>query len=318
MKEVFRINDGWKFMREDLRKDKEHIEDYFDMFSQNVKTGVSDDERGNSFFDESWEDVSLPNDWCTMYDAEAINKDSGHGYKARGAAWYRRHFTLTKIEGKRVFLKFDAIAITSAIWVNGIQVAKSSSGYVTIFTEITDFIEQGKQICVSVRTKNIIKEGWWYEGGGIIGEAYLIISEESRFKDDGIFISGQKQSDTWKISIKAESEINDEGLIISAECAELGIKTEKSAQEITKFEFDAMPQVWDTENPKLYDFCVKLIKNDETVDEEWIRTGFRTVEFDSEKGCLLNGRHIKLNSVCIHHDFAGVGVAMTDIFSVTE
>lgn len=312
MKEVFKINDGWKFMREDLRKDKEHIEDYFDMFSQSAKTGVHDDERGNAFFDESWKSVSLPNDWCTMYDADAMSKDAGQGYKAQGVAWYRRHFTLNDIEGKRVFLKFDAIAITSAIWVNGIQVAKSNSGYIPIFTEITDFIEQGKQICVSVRTENTVKEGWWYEGGGIVGDAYLIISEESRFKEDGIFINGEKQSDKWKINIKAESEINDDGLIISAECAELGIKAEKSAQEITGFEFDAIPQVWDIENPKLYDFCVKLIKNDETIDEEWIKTGFRTVEFDSEKGCFLNGRHIKLNGVCIHHDFAGVGVVLTD------
>lgn len=78
-----------------------------------------------------------------------------------------------------MFLKFDAIEIKSKIYVSGILAAHGEYGYTPVFTEITDFIEPGKQIVIAVVADNRVKEGWWYEGGGIYGNVYLISAEAS-------------------------------------------------------------------------------------------------------------------------------------------
>lgn len=316
MKEIYEIQEGWKF-RIERKKTETAIDDYFDMYRQDSKTGVSADERGSAFFDNDWQTVALPHDWCSFEAADSGDRDSGQGYKPQGVVWYRKHITLTDaFDNKRVFLKFDAIAIQSVIWFNGIKVAESSSGYVPVTVEVTDFLEIGKQNCISVRVDNTVKEGWWYEGGGLCGKAYLIATEKSRFRDDGIYVFGDKQPNgRWKVTVRAEVEPDsaDGSLFLEAGCEELGISGGKPAGEYNELTFETnIGQVWDIESPKRYSFRVRLRKDGKVIEEAVIRTGFRTVEFDPERGCFLNGRHIKLKGVCIHHDFAGVGIALTD------
>lgn len=38
--------------------------------------------------------------------------------------------------------------------------------------------------------------------------------------------------------------------------------------------------------------------------------GFRTIEIDSDKGFLLNGRHVKIKGSCEHHGFGCLGAAV--------
>ncbi len=38
--------------------------------------------------------------------------------------------------------------------------------------------------------------------------------------------------------------------------------------------------------------------------------GFRTLAFDPDKGFLINGVHMKLNGVCMHHDLGPLGAAV--------
>jgi len=48
------------------------------------------------------------------------------------------------------------------------------------------------------------------------------------------------------------------------------------------------------------------------VDVYETRFGIRTLAFDSNRGFLLNGEHIKLNGVCNHHDLGALGTAIND------
>ena len=38
--------------------------------------------------------------------------------------------------------------------------------------------------------------------------------------------------------------------------------------------------------------------------------GIRSIEFDADKGFLLNGERVKLNGVCLHDDGGAVGAAV--------
>src|SRR5262249_60799362 len=48
------------------------------------------------------------------------------------------------------------------------------------------------------------------------------------------------------------------------------------------------------------------------VDEYETPFGIREVVFDADRGFLLNGRHVKLNGVCLHHDGGAVGAAVPE------
>ncbi|MCD8398093.1 MAG: DUF4982 domain-containing protein [Lachnospiraceae bacterium] len=69
------------------------------------------------------------------------------------------------------------------------------------------------------------------------------------------------------------------------------------------------PVRWDIENPYLYRLRVELTRCGETIQSEEQMVGFRTTEFLPEKGFLLNGRKVKLNGVCDHHDLGCLGSA---------
>lgn len=69
------------------------------------------------------------------------------------------------------------------------------------------------------------------------------------------------------------------------------------------------PRCWDVEHPHLYILKTELWKDGEIIQEEYSQIGFRSIAFDPEQGFLLNGRRVKLNGVCEHHDLGALGAA---------
>lgn len=69
------------------------------------------------------------------------------------------------------------------------------------------------------------------------------------------------------------------------------------------------PRCWDVEHPHLYILKTELWKDREIIQEEYSQIGFRSIAFDPEQGFLLNGRRVKLNGVCEHHDLGALGAA---------
>lgn len=70
------------------------------------------------------------------------------------------------------------------------------------------------------------------------------------------------------------------------------------------------PKLWDIENPGLYECRVQLWQNDELLDESTVEFGFRRMEFTTDHGFFLNGRHVKLHGACQHHDLGALGSAV--------
>ncbi|MCR5094727.1 MAG: DUF4982 domain-containing protein, partial [Lachnospiraceae bacterium] len=66
---------------------------------------------------------------------------------------------------------------------------------------------------------------------------------------------------------------------------------------------------WDIDSPVLYTLKTSLQTDDAEPDTEETRVGFRTVTMDPQGGFFLNGRHLKLNGVCEHHDLGALGAA---------
>lgn len=74
------------------------------------------------------------------------------------------------------------------------------------------------------------------------------------------------------------------------------------------------PLLWDVEDPQCYELLVELCERSDGGQEiirDWdrITIGFRTITFDPENGCYLNGRSLKIHGVCEHHDLGCLGAA---------
>ncbi len=69
------------------------------------------------------------------------------------------------------------------------------------------------------------------------------------------------------------------------------------------------PRIWDIDNPAVYTARVSLCHHGEVLDVEETIFGCRTCVFSPEQGFLLNGRKVKLNGVCEHHDLGALGAA---------
>ncbi len=60
------------------------------------------------------------------------------------ALWYRRVIEVTKAEGKRYLLNFEAVDYESSVWVNGNEVGNHTGGNLPFSLDITDAVQNGE------------------------------------------------------------------------------------------------------------------------------------------------------------------------------
>ncbi len=70
------------------------------------------------------------------------------------------------------------------------------------------------------------------------------------------------------------------------------------------------PKLWSLENPTLYRVESKVMVNGRIVDASDTPFGIRTFEFTIDKGFFLNGKHVDIKGVCLHHDLGCLGAAV--------
>ena len=70
------------------------------------------------------------------------------------------------------------------------------------------------------------------------------------------------------------------------------------------------PERWDIDTPYLYTLLTEVVQEGKQVDRYETPVGIRSFSFDAEKGFILNGRPMKINGVCMHHDLGCLGAAV--------
>jgi len=72
------------------------------------------------------------------------------------------------------------------------------------------------------------------------------------------------------------------------------------------------PHLWNgVEDPYLYKTVTVLKRNGKEIDRVEESIGIRSFYVDADKGFFLNGKHLKLNGVCRHQDWAVIASALT-------
>ena len=289
------------------------------------------------FYDYSnWEKVDLPHDWTVRLQknslantfAGAYPNTSYHRFMEErhsnietiyNIGWYRKQFSLDpEWEGKRVFIEFEGIFRDAIVWVNGVYLDRHNSGYTSFAIEITDHLVFGEDNSIAVRVDSEQAEGWWYEGAGIYRNVNLLIGEPIYFKYHQTVIksdlSGHVEASAIFVNDTADvvektvawciEDTNGREVAHAENTVSISPYSEKTTA--VTMQVDA-PNLWSVNNPYLY--TLKIQVGREQTSE---RFGIRTVAFDPERGFLLNGEPIKVRGACVHQDFGGVGVALTD------
>lgn len=299
-----------------------------------------------SLNDTGWRRIDIPHDFVMEGDytqkktqssdmrkiPEMESMDSRHlagGSLEGGIGWYRKRFeTLQDCEGKRIYLHFDGVYRDSTVYLNDYYIGRHEGGYTGFYYDITDFINIGGENLLAVRVDATGREGWWYEGGGIYRHVWMEIKEDVSVAPFGIFVCPKVDLTNGTAVVEMRTEIESrrfqdtdveiEQTLFDAEGREVLCVSDKvtvSAWGITEClqSTDVKKVVlWDLENPYLYRLETVVYVDDAPTDRVSTPFGIRHIRFDADRGFYLNGKNIRIQGLCCHHDSAGVGIAANE------
>ncbi len=295
------------------------------------------------FDDAAWQTVRVPHDWAIAgpFDREndlqtlAIwedgeEKPSPHTARTGalphvGVGWYRRRFHLPKsFAARRIQVEFDGVMSQAAVFVNGAEVGRRPYGYISFAFDITDAVRFDAENLLAVRVDNPPCASRWYPGAGIYRNVRLVALSPVHIPQWGVTIRTPKIS-TDSATVLLQTRIAAPGQspipvrlttkIVAPDGALANSATwngaagpdappGEQALEIRN------PRLWDTEAPALYFAVTELRQNHRLLDRVVTRFGIRSIEFSPDRGFRLNGRRIRLNGVCMHHDLGALGAAV--------
>jgi beta-galactosidase len=252
---------------------------------------------------------------------------SGGGYLNAGTGWYRKEFKLHRsTQGKRIFIEFDGVYMNSDVWLNGVHLGNRPYGYSSFQYELTPYLKYGDEKNVLVVRANVQQPcSRWYSGAGIYRHVRLSITDPIHLSQWGMYVSTPEVTEheaTVRVETKIQNQSNStqQVTIETAIADDTGTKVINSSSVIT-VKADSMgifeqffklskPKLWSLEKPTLYRVKSKVHINGRIVDTRDTPFGIRTFEFTSDKGFFLNGRHINIKGVCLHHDLGCLGTAV--------
>ena len=261
--------------------------------------------------------VQLPHDWSIEYpfDENASTFGSG-GYVKAGIGWYKKSFRVAKTcKGKRVSLMFDGAYMNTTVSLNGKLLGEHVYGYTPFEFDITDALNYESDNELIVRVNNSFQpNSRWYSGSGITREVWIKCVNESHIPTYGTYVTTKVLSEKEaQVTVKTKVEAKENLTLVTVISDEINKCDVPGAPgEYTQVLTIKNPKLWTAETPNLYKAVSTLKQNDKIVDEYETVFGIRTVEMTADKGCLINGRQVKLNGVCLHHDGGCVGAAVPD------
>ena len=339
VRETIRLDDGWKFAfgnAADPKKDFGCGTEYFNYLTK-ANSIHNEGPYVANFNDSTWQEVKVPHDWVTILPYADVASHS-HGYKTVGykypetsVGWYRKTINIPASDlGKHIALQFDGIFRNARVWFNGFYMGTEPSGYATQVYDVTEYVNYGGDNLICVRADATLEEGWFYEGAGIYRDAWLMKSAAVGVAPFGTFVYADLKQPYDKVTIYVETEVNNHSLT-TQQCEVSHRLLDADGREVAKSESSTImlrakqtlnsqlltlnlniPHLWSPDDPYLYKVETTVKVDGRVTDVYETTTGIRDVEFDADRGFLLNGQPLKLKGVNMHQDHAGVGAAIPD------
>ena len=267
-----------------------------------------------NYVDINWRHLDLPHDWAIEGDFSPANPSGASGGALPGGiGWYRKHFSVNpKEKNKRYVIAFDGVYMNATVYVNGHKLGTRPYGYSSFEYDITPYINKVGDNVVAVRVNNSDQpNSRWYSGCGIYRHVWLKKSAESCITQWGQYVSTTPQGEV-KIKVDAHvaggKKMTVRHIILDAagKVVAKGVGGETQTLKVTH------PHLWNIGDGYLYTVKSELLVGGKVMDTETTKTGFRDIKFDAQKGFFLNGKNMKINGVCEHHDFGCLGAVVNE------
>ena len=299
------------------------------------------DERPMDFFQKGydvsgWDDIKVPSNWELQGFGYPFYVGSGYGIKKNPpliavenspVGSYRRTFTIPAHWNKRqIILYFGGVASAFYVWVNGEKVGYSQDSKTPSEFDITPYVKQGEnEIAVQVFK---FSDGYYLEDqdywhlSGIYRDVRLVskpVQHILDYKAETLFTHPDYTKATLSVTIWPDNSkplYGEYHAKVTLYDAEQNKVTEMDSRPFAECGFYLMPKfiatvtapvenpaLWTAETPTLYTLVVELQnKENETVDIESCKVGFRQVEINSRGVLTLNGKRLVIRGVD-RHDF---------------
>ena len=260
-----------------------------------------------TLFDSDWQftrngktiNVNLPHDW-DIYEAPdpatGATKEGGGWYPA-GKGEYKKQFKVESGEwkDKRVMLHFEGVYQKAEVFVNGQKAGQHAYGYTPFTVDITQYLYKDKRDNeVVVKVDNSEQPNCrWYSGSGIYRHVWLVTKKQRYIDEWSVKVT---TPDIHTVNIKAEVVMED--------------GTRKPIEKTIHVE---QPRLWSPDDPYLYHTTIEA-----EGDVVPVTYGIRTIEYTAEKGFLLNGKPLKINGACLHHDDGVLGAMAFDAAEIRK
>ncbi len=293
------FNEGWQFYR-----------------------GIAEGAEQVDYDTSEWRDLDLPHDWAIEGPFSSEYNARCGGLPYHGTGWYRKEFDVSFAqEGRITNIIFDAAMNNATVWVNGVEVGRRYFGYVGFKFDITKYLKYGDKNVIAVRLTPEDHSSRWYPGAGLYRNVWISSDMPTHIPHWGTYVTTPTVTDA-KAVVQVETQIKNDSdseqpltvqyEIIAPNDKVVAKKMDKitiaaNSQKKIGIYMDVLkPLRWDLETPNMYTLKTKVVSHKATIDESETPFGIRQIAYDKD-GFYLNGRKIKFNGVCIHHDNGPLG-----------
>ena len=279
------------------------------------------------FDDSAWRQVQLPHDWAIEGPFDKSYNPHCGALPFFGIAWYRKHFAIPATAGNKYYsIEFDGAMSNAKVYLNGQELGQRPYGYIGFSFDLTPLLKFGSgENVLAVRLAPEDMSSRWYPGAGIYRNVWLDVTGPVHVARWGTIITTPEVTDAGA-TVAVKTELQNRRAIPARITLETSI-VDPAGKPVARGKTDytvpaggketieqkiavAKPQRWDVDRPYLYGAVSEVKEGSQVLDTYSTPFGIRTIEFDRANGFMLNGRRLKMNGVCNHHDLGALGAAV--------
>ena len=280
-----------------------------------------------AFEDSSWRALRLPHDWAIEGPFDSKWNPHTGGLPISGIGWYRKHFAVAdSLRDRYLSIEFDGAMMNARVWLNGHELGGRPYGYIGFSFDLTPYLRYGpEENVLAVRLNPEENSSRWYPGAGIYRNVWLEVTGPVHVAHWGTYVTTPEVSNAAAtVQVKTELRNRDSQearvvlrtSVLDAAGRQVARQTNDAAIDASGTQSLATtlnvprPQRWDIEHPYLYTLVTEVMNGTRVVDRYTTPFGIRTIAFDRDNGFQLNGRSVRLQGVCNHHDLGALGAAV--------
>ncbi len=288
------------------------------------------------FDDSDWDVVTLPHDWAINGPFIETGPYGGMGrLPSWGVGWYRRDLEIPASDaGRSVFLDVEGAMAYASVWLNGRLVGGWPYGYNSWRLDLTPFIRPGGPNRLAMRLENLPESSRWYPGGGLYRDVWLTktgpvhvglwgttittptVSARAATVNVAVTVDNAGDDDARITATTTVYALDDEGRQSSNPLAHIDhapLRIEAGGSASTEGSATiGTPRLWGPppgQVPHMHVAVTTLRQGNRIADRYETRFGIRRIDFDPDRGVLVNGEHVPLQGVNNHHDLGALGAA---------